>query len=77
MSAAKAIIRLWQLPEPVQAQPWSARSAKTLWRAILETEKNGVDISAMSIDPTSGSGLANIYVDPDGDNSIIIVPQPM
>lgn len=31
---------------------------------ILETlEKSGVDISAMSIDPTSGSGLANIYVD--------------
>ena len=43
---------------------------------ILETlENNGVDISAMSSDPEAGSGLANIYVDPDGDNSIIIVPR--
>lgn len=40
-----------------------------------ELEKNAVDTSCLFIDKESGSGLANIYVDPDGDNSIVIVPR--
>lgn len=40
-----------------------------------ELEKNSVDTSFLFQDQKSGTGLANIYVDPEGDNSIIIVPR--
>lgn len=43
-------------------------------KTILETlKKNGVDTSGMLQDPVCGTGIANIYVDPEGDNSIVIV----
>ncbi|MBX9691294.1 MAG: ribokinase [Cyanobacteria bacterium] len=35
----------------------------------------GVDVSHLMKDADEGTGLANIYVDPEGDNSIIIVPR--
>lgn len=40
-----------------------------------ELIKAGVDVSFLFVDETEGTGLANIYVDRDGDNSIIIVPR--
>ncbi|MBZ0186503.1 MAG: ribokinase, partial [Candidatus Obscuribacterales bacterium] len=36
---------------------------------------NNVDISCLMKCKDQGTGLANIYVDPDGDNSIVIVPR--
>jgi ribokinase len=41
---------------------------------ILATlTKNGVDTTCMTRDTNADTGIANIYVDPDGDNSIVIV----
>lgn len=40
-----------------------------------ELEKSSVDITYLTVDKHTGTGLANIYVDPDGDNSIVIVPR--
>src|SRR5581483_10950535 len=43
---------------------------------IYETlNQNGVDVRFLTRDPRVGTGLANIYIDPEGDNSIIIVPR--
>ncbi|MBX9670063.1 MAG: ribokinase [Candidatus Obscuribacterales bacterium] len=40
---------------------------------IVKTlESAGVDASLVSRDPEVGTGLANIYIDPNGDNSIVI-----
>jgi ribokinase len=36
---------------------------------------SGVDVTHLIKDGTVGTGVANIYVDPEGDNSIVIVPQ--
>jgi ribokinase len=44
-------------------------------RLIATLEKDNVDTSHMLKDPQSGTGIANIYVDTEGDNSIIIVPR--
>lgn len=40
-----------------------------------ELQKSSVDTTFLSVDQESGTGLANIYVDPEGDNSIVIVPR--
>ena len=42
-------------------------------RAALEAE--GVDLRYTVVDPDSGTGVAGIVVEPDGANSIIVVPQ--
>lgn len=43
---------------------------------IVETlRRNEVDTMCVFRDPEVGTGVANIYIDPDGDNSIVIVPQ--
>lgn len=38
-------------------------------------EENSVGIEYLFTTKTAGTGIANIYVDPEGDNSIVIVPQ--
>lgn len=40
-----------------------------------ELKAQNVDTSYLFEDKEAGTGLANIYVDPEGDNSIIIVPR--
>ncbi len=43
---------------------------------IVDTlKRNEVDTMCVFRDPEMGTGIANIYIDPDGDNSIVIVPQ--
>lgn len=43
---------------------------------IIDTLKQtGVDVSHLVKDKEIGTGLANIYIDPEGDNSIVIVPR--
>jgi ribokinase len=43
---------------------------------IVETlKRNEVDTMCVFRDPEVGTGIANIYIDPEGDNSIVIVPQ--
>jgi ribokinase len=37
--------------------------------------QSGADTSNLSRLETEGTGIANIYVDPEGDNSIVIVPR--
>jgi ribokinase len=44
-------------------------------RLIATLERDNVDTSHMLRDPSTGTGIANIYVDTEGDNSIIIVPR--
>lgn len=44
-------------------------------RLLATLKTNGVDTHHMLQDADVGTGIANIYVDPDGDNSIIIVPR--
>lgn len=36
---------------------------------------NGIDTAHLYRDAEAGTGIANIYIDPEGDNSIVIVPQ--
>lgn len=38
-------------------------------------KKFGIDTTHLLRDDNEGTGLANIYVDPQGDNSIVIVPR--
>ena len=40
-----------------------------------ELIKNKVNVDGLAVDKSAGTGLANIYVDDDGDNSIVIVPR--
>ncbi|MGD9683199.1 MAG: ribokinase [Candidatus Obscuribacterales bacterium] len=48
----------------------------TYGQTIMDTlESTGVEISHLMASPEFGTGLANIYIDPDGDNSIVIVPR--
>jgi ribokinase len=43
---------------------------------IVDTlRRNEVDTMCVFRDPEVGTGIANIYIDPEGDNSIVIVPQ--
>jgi ribokinase len=44
-------------------------------RIVEKLRLSGVDARYIYRDPKVGTGIANIYVDPDGDNSIVIVPQ--
>jgi ribokinase len=44
-------------------------------RLAQTLERSGVNTRFLFRDADSGTGIANIYVDPDGDNSIVIVPQ--
>lgn len=47
------------------------------YACVLEDnqKKFGIDTSHLLRDEHEGTGLANIYVDPQGDNSIVIVPR--
>jgi ribokinase len=44
-------------------------------RLAQTLERSGVSTQFLFRDPDAGTGIANIYVDPEGDNSIVIVPQ--
>jgi ribokinase len=48
----------------------------TYGERLIETLRtSGVNTSYMTRDADVGTGVAHIYVDPEGDNSIVIVPQ--
>lgn len=44
-------------------------------RLIEMLRDNNVGVQHLRRDPLEGTGIANIYVDPEGDNSIVIVPR--
>ncbi|HEY9792873.1 MAG TPA: ribokinase [Candidatus Obscuribacterales bacterium] len=44
-------------------------------RLIETLTRDGIDPQFIFRDKEVGTGIANIYVDPEGDNSIVIVPQ--
>jgi ribokinase len=42
--------------------------------AIENIKKEGIDVSGISIDPDAASGVAQIIVDENGENSIVVAP---